>query len=188
MRTILRVLTTCSLALVLFLAGGGVMRARSADADYESLRRFSQVLDMVEQYYVKDVKQSELIDGALKGMLQGLDPHSTLLSAKEFQEMQESTSGEFFGVGVEITTENGQVLVVSPIEDTPGYKAGLRAGDIILAIDGQYSGNESVRGGHPDARQTRYRGRIAGSAQRRATAGHHARQAGRHSGRQRQKP
>ena len=139
MRTILRVLTTCSLALVLFLAGGGVMRARSADADYESLRRFSQVLDMVEQYYVKDVKQSELIDGALKGMLQGLDPHSTLLSAKEFQEMQESTSGEFFGVGVEITTENGQVLVVSPIEDTPGYKAGLRAGDIILAIDGQYT-------------------------------------------------
>lgn len=139
MRMTLRVLTTCSLALVIFLAGGGVMRARSADADYESLRRFSQVLDMVEQYYVKDVTQRDLIDGALKGMLQGLDPHSTLLSTKEFQEMQESTSGEFFGVGVEITTENGQVLVVSPIEDTPGYKAGLRAGDIIVAIDGQYT-------------------------------------------------
>lgn len=139
MRTTLRVLTTCSLAVVIFLAGGGVMRARSADADYESLRRFSQVLDMVEQYYVKDMTQQELIDGALKGMLQGLDPHSTLLSTKEFQEMQESTSGEFFGVGVEITTENGQVLVVSPIEDTPGYKAGLRAGDIIVAIDGQYT-------------------------------------------------
>ncbi len=125
--------------MVFFLAGGGVMRARSADADYDALRRFSQVLDMVEQYYVKDVEQKELIDGALKGMLQGLDPHSTLLSTKEFQEMQESTNGEFFGVGVEITMENGQVLVVAPIEDTPGYRAGLRSGDIIVAVDGQYT-------------------------------------------------
>ena len=139
MHKVLRFLSICSLAMVFFLAGGGVMRARSADADYDSLRRFSQVLDMVEQYYVKDVEQKELIDGALKGMLQGLDPHSTLLSTKEFQEMQESTNGEFFGVGVEITMENGQVLVVAPIEDTPGYRAGLRSGDIIVAVDGQYT-------------------------------------------------
>ena len=139
MHKVLRFLSICSLAMVFFLAGGGVMRARSADADYDALRRFSQVLDMVEQYYVKDVEQQELIDGALKGMLQGLDPHSTLLSTKEFQEMQESTNGEFFGVGVEITMENGQVLVVAPIEDTPGYRAGLRSGDIIVAVDGQYT-------------------------------------------------
>ena len=139
MHKVLRFLSICSLAMVFFLAGGGVMRARSADADYDALRRFSQVLDMVEQYYVKDVEQKELIDGALKGMLQGLDPHSTLLSTKEFQEMQESTNGEFFGVGVEITMENGQVLVVAPIEDTPGYRAGLRSGDIIVAVDGQYT-------------------------------------------------
>ena len=89
MHKVLRFLSICSLAMVFFLAGGGVMRARSADADYDALRRFSQVLDMVEQYYVKDVEQKELIDGALKGMLHGLDPHSTLLSTKEFQEMQE---------------------------------------------------------------------------------------------------
>ena len=139
MHKVLRFLSICSLAMVFFLAGGGVMRARSADADYDALRRFSQVLDMVEQYYVKDVEQKELIDGALKGMLQGLDPHSTLLSTKEFQEMQESTNGEFFGVGVEIAMENGQVLVVAPIEDTPGYRAGLRSGDIIVAVDGQYT-------------------------------------------------
>ena len=122
-----------------FFSCRGRSDARSADADYDALRRFSQVLDMVEQYYVKDVEQKELIDGALKGMLQGLDPHSTLLSTKEFQEMQESTNGEFFGVGVEITMENGQVLVVAPIEDTPGYRAGLRSGDIIVAVDGQYT-------------------------------------------------
>lgn len=139
MRKIVRILTGCSLATAFFLGGGGVMRAVSANADYDALMRFSQVLDMVEQYYVRDVNQKDLIDGALKGMLQGLDPHSTLLSVKEYQEMQESTSGEFFGVGVEITTENGQVLVVTPIEDTPGYRAGLRSGDIIVAIDGQYT-------------------------------------------------
>lgn len=144
MYKVLRFLSTCSLALVFFLAGGGVMRARSADADYDALKRFSQVLDMVEQYYVRDVEQKELIDGALKGMLQGLDPHSTLLSTREFQEMQESTSGEFFGVGVEITMENGQVLVVAPIEDTPGHRAGLRAGDIIVAVDGQYTTEMSL--------------------------------------------
>ena len=134
----IRVLTTAALALVTFLSGGGVMKV-SAENDYDSLRRFSQILDMVEQYYVNDVSQKELLDGALKGMLQNLDPHSTLMSEKEFQEMQENTSGEFFGVGVEITTENGQVMVVSPIEDTPGYKAGLRAGDAIIAVDGQYT-------------------------------------------------
>ncbi len=73
MRKMVRILTGCSLAMVFFLAGGGVMRAVSANADYDSLMRFSQVLDMVEQYYVKDVNQKDLIDGALKGMLQGLD-------------------------------------------------------------------------------------------------------------------
>ena len=135
----IRVLTTAALALVIFLSGGGVMKAVSAENDYDSLRRFSQILDMVEQYYVNDVSQKELLDGAIKGMLQNLDPHSTLMTEKEFQEMQENTSGEFFGVGVEITVENGQVMVVSPIEDTPGYKAGLRAGDAIIAVDGQYT-------------------------------------------------
>ncbi len=132
-------LTIAAFSLVTFLAGGGVMKAVSAETDYESLRRFSQILDIVEKNYVNDVSHQELLDGAIKGMLQNLDPHSTLMTEKEFQEMQENTSGEFFGVGVEITMENGQVTVVSPIEDTPGHKAGLRVGDIIVAVDGQYT-------------------------------------------------
>ena len=140
----IRMLTTASLALATFLAGGGVMKAVSAEADYDSLRRFSQILDMVEQYYVNEVSHKELLDGALKGMLENLDPHSTLMDKKEFQEMQESTSGEFFGVGIEITMQNNQVLVVSPIEDTPGHRAGLRAGDIIVAVDGELTMNMTL--------------------------------------------
>ncbi len=139
-----RVLTAASLAVVTFLAGGGAMKAVSAETDFESLRRFSRILDMVEQYYVNEVSQKELLDGALKGMLQSLDPHSTLMTDKEFREMQENTSGEFFGVGVEITMENGQVMVVSPIEDTPGHRAGLRAGDTIVAVDGELTMDMSL--------------------------------------------
>ncbi len=103
----------------------------------EALKRFSQVLDAVNRYYVKDVSTQELVDGALKGMLQSLDPHSTLLDKDEFKSMQETTSGEFFGIGIEITQENNQLTVVTPIEDTPAYKAGLKPGDLILGINGE---------------------------------------------------
>lgn len=104
---------------------------------FDAARRFSQVLDIVERNYVKDVTQVDLINAAVKGMLQGLDPHSSFMTAEEYKEMQETTSGEFFGVGIEISVENGQVVVVAPIEDTPAFRAGLMPGDVILTIDGQ---------------------------------------------------
>ncbi len=104
---------------------------------YEGKKRFSKAYDIIRNSYVRDVDDDELMNGAIKGMLEGLDPHSTFLNKEDFKEMQEATSGEFFGVGIEISTENNQLIVVSPIEDTPADKAGLKAGDMILAVDGQ---------------------------------------------------
>lgn len=115
-----------------------LVECRAASSyDYNHLKRFSEVYDIVKKNYVREVSNDELIDGALKGMLQALDPHSSYLTPEEFSDMRETTSGEFSGIGVEISTENGKVTVVSPIDDTPAYNAGVKAGDAILAIDGR---------------------------------------------------
>lgn len=127
-----------SLLLVCALLGvfGSGMASKAEDR-YEPLKRFSQVLDMVERYYVRDVTRNELVEGAVRGMLQELDPHSSFMDKEEFEEMQVSTSGEFSGIGIEISMRNGQLVVVSPIEDTPAYEAGLKSGDVIIEIDGE---------------------------------------------------
>lgn len=128
----------CSLLLLAVLLGSmdsGL--ASKAENRYEPLKRFSQVLDMVERYYVRDVTRDELVEGAVRGMLQELDPHSSYMDKEEFDEMQVSTSGEFSGIGIEISMRNGQLVVVSPIEDTPAYEAGLKSGDVIIEIDGE---------------------------------------------------
>ena len=131
----------CGAVLSFALLGGGApalaAAASTPDAKYEDLRRFSQVLDLVERNYVKDVTRADLINGALKGMLSALDPHSTFMTPEEYKEMHENTAGEFFGVGIEMTLENGQVTVLTPIDDTPAFRAGVQPGDLILSINGQ---------------------------------------------------
>lgn len=104
---------------------------------FAPLKRFSQVLSLVEDYYVQDISRKELIDDSIKGMLQQLDPHSAYMPPEEFKEMQQSTSGEFSGIGIEISMDNGRLIVVSPIADTPADEAGLRSGDFILEINGE---------------------------------------------------
>jgi len=133
-----RSMLLCSCFLILLLAGSvrPGLAVKSSDR-FEPLKRFSQVMDMVERYYVRDVNRDELVDGAVKGMLQDLDPHSSYMNKDEFEEMQVSTSGEFSGIGIEISMRNGKLVVVSPIEDTPAYLAGLKSGDILIEIDGQ---------------------------------------------------
>ena len=111
--------------------------ASDGSSKYEDMKRFTKAYDLIRRGYVRTVENEEVMNGAIKGMLEGLDPHSTFLSKDDFKEMQEATSGEFFGIGIEISTENNQLIVVSPIEDTPAHKAGLKAGDVILAVDGQ---------------------------------------------------
>ena len=109
--------------------------------DYKELRLFRQVMGIVHKNYVKDLSDKELVQGALNGMLQSLDPYSEYLNKDMFKELQTETTGEFGGLGIKVTLENGILTVLSPIEDTPAYKAGLKAGDKIVEIDGETTKN-----------------------------------------------
>lgn len=102
----------------------------------DDVRMFSQVLERIKQAYVEDVEDSELIENAIEGMLSGLDPHSDYLTPEDFEDLRESTRGEFGGLGIEISLdETGFVRVVAPIDDTPAYRAGMQSGDLITQID-----------------------------------------------------
>ena len=102
----------------------------------EKLSEFTQVFSNIKRYYVDDVDEQKLIDDAIDGMLHKLDPHTNLLRPKQFKKLQTSTRGEFGGLGIEVTlSEEGYVKVVSPIDDTPAFKAGVLAGDLIVKLD-----------------------------------------------------
>ena len=104
---------------------------------YRLLTLFGDVFERIRAEYVEPVNDRELIENAINGMLTGLDPHSSYMNAKAFRDMQVQTRGEFGGLGLEVTSENGLIKVVSPIDDTPAARAGMKAGDLITMLDGQ---------------------------------------------------
>jgi len=111
--------------------------ASNTSETYRSLNLFGDVFERVRADYVEEVSDEELIEAAINGMLSSLDPHSSYLNAKNFKDMQVQTKGEFGGLGIEVTMENGLVKVVSPIDDTPAHRAGLQPGDFISHLDGK---------------------------------------------------
>ena len=135
-------LIAAGFSCALLLQRGGAHAERSdgsaaigMDLPVQELRLFSEVLGIIRQNYVEPVSDSDLLKNAIRGMLSGLDPHSAYLEGDEFQELKEGTSGEFGGLGIEVGMEDGFVKVISPIDDTPAQKAGIRAGDLIIRLD-----------------------------------------------------
>jgi carboxyl-terminal processing protease len=119
---------------------GSSARAAAPDT-YRQLNLFGDIFERVRAHYVEKPDDSKLVESAINGMLSGLDPHSSYMDAKSFRDMQVQTRGEFGGLGIEVTMEDGLIKVVAPIDDTPAAKAGIRAGDIITHLD-----DEAVQG------------------------------------------
>ena len=110
-------------------------RGTTAALPFEELQQLAAVFGMVKSDYVEPVEDKKLITEAINGMLSGLDPHSAYLDNEAFKEMQVGTQGEFGGLGIEVGMEDGFVKVVSPIEDTPAFKAGVKSGDLVIKLD-----------------------------------------------------
>ncbi|WP_455229911.1 S41 family peptidase [Geopseudomonas aromaticivorans] len=142
-------LSALALSLALLGAAPLVQAAESADGTspappagkatlpLDELRTFAEVLERIKSAYVEPIDDKTLLENAIKGMLSNLDPHSAYLEPEDFKELQESTSGEFGGLGIEVGQEDGLLKVISPIDDTPAARAGIEAGDLIVKIDGQ---------------------------------------------------
>ncbi len=132
--------------LGVLLSIGGTVIAEKGNSDvavqtdtvtlpYEDLRRFTDIFGRIKRDYVEPVSDKKLLEDAIKGMLAGLDPHSAYLDAEQYKGLKEGTTGQFGGLGIEVTMENGFVKVVSPIDDTPAARAGMKAGDLIVRLD-----------------------------------------------------
>ena len=125
------------ISIIIMLNFFGTAYSKNPDNIYEKIDLFSQVLEKIQDDYVEEVDQSEIMDAAIDGVLQSLDPYSSYMSPEVFEEMQTSTSGEFGGLGIEVSMEAGVVKVITPIDDTPAAKAGIKSGDYIVKINGE---------------------------------------------------
>ncbi|MEW6584022.1 MAG: S41 family peptidase [Nitrospirota bacterium] len=149
-RTVLR-RVIWSAVLIFAVASAGIVVGRwtigsvCAEVDgYEELRTFTEALSIVRKNYVEETKPKELIYGAIKGMLNSLDPHSAFMTPEQYKEMQVDTKGEFGGLGIQIGVKDGMLTVIAPIEDTPAYKAGIKSGDKIIRINNEFTKDMSL--------------------------------------------
>tara|TARA_B110000971_G_C19952862_1_gene474225 strand:+ start:134 stop:1273 length:1140 start_codon:yes stop_codon:yes gene_type:complete len=123
------------LFLILFSIYPNIINSKNSDKLYEKIDLFGEVLEKIKKDYVEEVDQADVMDSAINGVLQSLDPYSAYMSPELFKSMQTDTKGEFGGLGIEIGMESGVVKVISPIDDTPASKAGIKAGDYIVKIE-----------------------------------------------------
>jgi carboxyl-terminal processing protease len=124
-----------NIILLIFIISFSKVNAANEDNIYKKIDLFSEVLDKINKEYVDDVNQSEAMDAAINGVLQSLDPYSAYMSPESFENMQTETSGEFGGLGIEVSMEHGVVKVISPIDNSPASKVGVKAGDYIVKIN-----------------------------------------------------
>lgn len=121
---------------IFIMAETGFQVKAFAQERYADLQNFSKVLNLIQQYYVEETDTKKLIYGAIKGMLRELDPHTNFMPPDIFKDFESETSGEFGGLGIEISIQNGVLTIISPIEDAPAWEAGIKAGDKVVGIDG----------------------------------------------------
>lgn len=133
----LSLILTVVAAVGMFVGRWSVGLVNAEVEGYENIKVFTEVLSIVKKNYVEDIKTKDLIYGAIKGMLNSLDPHSSFMSPEGYKEMQMDTKGEFGGIGIQIGIKDGILTVIAPIEDTPAYNAGIKAGDKIIKINEQ---------------------------------------------------
>lgn len=139
-------LLVAAVTVLAVFIGTGTQRRCSAQGanDYESIELFTDVLAIVKKSYVEEVDTKKIIYGAINGMLTSLDPHSSFMPPEMYKEMKIETKGSFGGLGIEITIKDGLLTVISPIEDTPAFKAGIKAGDQIVKIDDKFTKDMTI--------------------------------------------
>ena len=130
------------LLLIGIVIGQGMVQAKPDT--YEELKAFTQALELVKRNYVEDPDSKNLIQGAIRGMVSSLDPHSSYMNERSFKEMNLDIKGEFQGVGIQIGVKNQQLTIIAPIDDTPGFRAGLAAGDKIMKINDEWTKDMSI--------------------------------------------
>jgi carboxyl-terminal processing protease len=138
-----KVITAALILLVIGMFIGQQMVQAKPDP-YEELRTFTQALELIRKNYVENPDAKEVIEGGIRGMVSSLDPHSSYMTEHQFKDMNTEIKGEFTGVGIQIGVKNQQLTVIAPIEDTPGYRAGLAAGDKIMKINEEWTKDLSI--------------------------------------------